>query len=97
MLENIKNNGGNIDEVYFAPQLVSENSEMRKPNAGMADKAKSQFSEIDFSKSIMVGDSLSDMEFGRKKGMKLVYINAGLNGDTDRTFPTLEDFTKSIS
>ena len=97
MLENIKNNGGNIDEVYFAPQLVSENSEMRKPNAGMADEAKSQFSEIDFSKSIMVGDSLSDMEFGRKKGMKLVYINAGLNGDTDRTFPTLEDFTKSIS
>ncbi len=93
----IKKNGGQLDAVYFAPQLVSENSEMRKPNTGMADKAKYQFPEIEFSKSIMVGDSLSDMEFGRRKGMKLVYINPGLNGDTDRTFPTLEDFSKSIS
>ncbi len=97
MTQEIKKNNGTIDAVYFAPQLVSENSDMRKPNTGMADKAKTQFLEIDFSKSIMVGDSLSDMEFGRRKGMKLVYINPGLNGDTDRSFPTLEDFTKSIS
>ncbi|MGB1039860.1 MAG: HAD-IIIA family hydrolase [Flavobacteriales bacterium] len=97
MVTEIKQNGGKIDEIYFAPQLVSENSKMRKPNTEMADKAKEKFPEIDFKKSIMVGDSLSDMEFGRRKGMKLIYINSDLNNEVDRTFPTLKDFSKSIS
>lgn len=95
MVATIQNEGGRIDAVYFAPQLVSENSTMRKPNTGMADAAKEQFPEIDFTKSIMVGDSLTDMEFGRRKGMKTVHITPGLNGQVDRCFPTLEDFAKS--
>lgn len=97
MKSEIEKKGGRIDEIYFAPQLASDNSEMRKPNTGMADKAKSQFSVIDFSKSVMIGDSLTDMEFGKRKGMKTVFINSGLNGTVDRTFPILEDFVKSIS
>lgn len=97
MKTEIEKNGGKIDAIYHAPQLASENSQMRKPNIGMALKAKDQFKEINFSKAIMVGDSLTDMEFGRRNGMKTIYINPGLNGDVDRTFPSLEDFTKSIS
>ena len=31
--------------------------------------------DIDFSKSIMVGDSISDIEFGKRLGMKWIYIN----------------------
>lgn len=95
MVTTIQNEGGRIDAVYFAPQLVSENSSMRKPNTGMADAAQAQFPDIDFTKSIMVGDSLTDMEFGKRKGMKTVQITPGLNGQVDRCFPTLEDFAKS--
>lgn len=95
MITTIQNEGGRIDAVYFAPQLVSENSSMRKPNTGMADAAQAQFPDIDFTKSIMVGDSLTDMEFGKRKGMKTVQITPGLNGKVDRCFPTLEDFAKS--
>lgn len=69
--------GGKIDAVYYAPHLKSDNSEFRKPNTGMALLAKNDFPTIDFSKSIMVGDSMSDMEFGRKAGMRTVFI---LNG-----------------
>ena len=97
MLTEINKQGGNINKVYFAPQLANESSEMRKPNTGMAEAAKKDFPEIEFSKSIIVGDSLSDMEFGDRKGMKTVYINPGLNSRFDRCFPTLKDFTKSIS
>jgi D-glycero-D-manno-heptose 1,7-bisphosphate phosphatase len=35
----------------------------------MGSKAKEDFAEIDFNKSIMVGDSLSDIEFGKKAKM----------------------------
>lgn len=97
MLTEIKKQGGRIDKIYFAPQLATENSEMRKPKTGMAIKAKEDFDEINFKKSIIVGDSLTDMQLGEKMGMKTVFINPGLNGKFDKCFPTLKDFSKSIS
>jgi histidinol phosphatase-like enzyme len=48
---------------------------MRKPNIGMALKARRQFPEIRFSKSVMAGDSISDMFFGKRAGMKTVLIS----------------------
>ncbi len=96
MLSEITKAGGKIDKVYFAPQLAAENSEMRKPNTGMAHKAKADFEEIDFKKSIIVGDSLTDMEFGKKIGMKTIFITPGLDGKFDKCFPFLNYFSKSI-
>ena len=40
----------------------------------MALQAQADFPEIDFQKSIMVGDSVTDMQFGLKLGMKTVFI-----------------------
>lgn len=77
MLDHIEGAGGKISAVYFAPQLASENSIMRKPNPGMGLKAKEEFPEIDFTKAIMIGDSNSDIEFGKKLGMKTVKIGKG--------------------
>lgn len=84
-----------IDRYYFAPNLASENSPLRKPNSGMAILAKQEFPTIDFQKSIMVGDSDSDIEFGRKLGMKTVFIrhNSVLEHETaDLTCDSLESF-----
>ena len=74
MVEEIEKDGGRIDRIYFCPKLEKENSELRKPNQGMALQAKSDFPEIDFERSIMVGDSISDMQFGKNAGMKTVLI-----------------------
>ena len=86
IIQSIKQAGGKIDGVYYAPHLKSENSEFRKPNIGMAMQAKKDFPEIDFSKSIMVGDSRSDMEFGKKAGMKTVFILNGKKNLSDNPF-----------
>lgn len=74
MLNEIKKTGGKIDKIYFCPKLEKENSKMRKPNPGMALQAKKDFPEINFEKSIMLGDSMSDMQFGKNAGMKTVLI-----------------------
>lgn len=66
---------GRIDKVYHSPYLAAENHPTRKPGIGMALEAKKDFPQIDFAKSIVVGDSMSDMEFGRNAGMKTVYIS----------------------
>ncbi|MEE0266856.1 MAG: HAD-IIIA family hydrolase [Bacteroidales bacterium] len=66
--------GGRIDEVFFCPNLAKENSIDRKPSVGMGLKARKLFREIRFKDSIMVGDSLSDMVFGKRLKMHTVFI-----------------------
>lgn len=73
-LDEIKGNNGRIDKVFYCTHLKSENCTCRKPLIGMAMLAKKSFPQIDFSRSLMVGDSLSDMQFGKNAGMKTVFI-----------------------
>lgn len=90
--------GGRIDNIYFSPYLNQENHPTRKPGIGMALQAKQDFPEIDFSKSIIVGDSMSDMEFGRNAGMKTVYISENDKHDNkiDFNFRSLLEFSKAL-
>jgi D-glycero-D-manno-heptose 1,7-bisphosphate phosphatase len=71
MVKDIEAVGGKIDAVYFCPDLESPN---RKPNPGMGLQAAKDFTDIDLSKAIMVGNTLSDMEFGRNLGIKTVFL-----------------------
>lgn len=84
--------GGRIDEIYYCPDLAYEDSPNRKPNPGMGYKAKGDFPEIDFRKSIIVGDSESDMEFGRRLKMTTVRIAHKTDPNADFTHPSLHDF-----
>ena len=73
MREGLSTLGGRIDKVYFAPELHNDGPN-RKPFTGMALQAKADFPQIDFAKSVMVGNKLSDMEFGRNIGAKTIFI-----------------------
>lgn len=75
MLYEIRFHGGRIDKVYFSPFLDAQNHPSRKPGTGMALQAKEDFPEVDFQKSLMIGDSKSDMQFGKSLGMKTIYIS----------------------
>lgn len=98
MLYEIAFHGGKIDKVYFSPYLKSENHPTRKPGIGMALKAKEDISTINFKKSIMVGDSVSDMEFGRNAGMKTIYISEEINRNDkiDFNFKSLNEIVVSL-
>jgi histidinol-phosphate phosphatase family protein len=73
MLQETEAVGGRIDAIYYATSTDNNHPE-RKPHRGMAIKAKADFEEIDFNKSVMVGNNLSDMEFARNCGMHAVFI-----------------------
>lgn len=66
--------GGRLDKAYFCPELAVHNPPCRKPNIAMAEWAQRDFPAVQFAKSIMVGDSISDMQFGWTAGMKTVFI-----------------------
>jgi D-glycero-D-manno-heptose 1,7-bisphosphate phosphatase len=85
--------GGRIDAIYHCPELAKNNPECRKPEIGMFNQARKDFPEIVPKKSIMVGDSPSDMEFGRRAGIHTVAIGDDLkHGDADFHFACLLDF-----
>lgn len=92
---------GRIDRIYACTAL-DENDHNRKPNCGMALQAKEDFSAIDFHKSIMVGNSMSDMEFGKRMGMYTVFITSKLpafelpNDYIDAQFPSLKAWAESL-
>ncbi len=73
MKSEIQSHGGRIDAIYFCSDL-DDNSPNRKPNPGMGLQAKHDFPEINLDCSIMVGNTLSDMGFGRNLGAYTVFL-----------------------
>jgi D-glycero-D-manno-heptose 1,7-bisphosphate phosphatase len=69
----LKAHGAHIDAFYICPH-DTEQCNCRKPLPGMFEQAKRAFPDIDAATSAMVGDSLSDIEFGKRLGMRTVYI-----------------------
>lgn len=97
MIDEVENHDGKIDKVYFCPQLKSVPDNYRKPSPKMAYMAKEDFPEIDLSKSIMIGDMNSDVEFGKNAGMMTVFIGDNeLKLIPDGRFNSLYDFAKVI-
>ena len=99
-LEIVKNNG-RVDAVYYCTD-VEDSSPRRKPSPGMGIEAAKDFPDIDFSKSVMAGNRISDMEFGRNLGIYTVYIetthpeSAAGNKNIDLSFPSLHAFAKAL-
>ena len=98
MTKELKLAGGRITKVYVAPDLASAKNTLRKPGVGMAMQVKQDFPDIDFSKSVMVGDSISDMKFGSSLGMKTVFISSTVNCPnlSDQGFSSLHAFATSL-
>jgi len=98
MLYEITYMKGRIDKVYFSPNLDSENHPTRKPGIGMAMHAQTDYPDLNFLKSIIIGDSMSDMEFGRKAGMKTVYVSVEPKKDVriDFNVTSLFEFSKLL-
>ena len=102
MVDEIIEAGGRIDKLYFAIDLEND-SPNRKPNPGMAYQAQKDFPQINLSKSIIVGNKLSDMQFGRNAGLLTVFV-ATTNPDTlfphpliDLRFNSLFDFALALT
>ncbi len=66
MLEQVEAAGGRIDRIYFCPYRSEEGADCRKPAVGMGKKALQDFPEIRLEAAWVVGDSISDIEFGNR-------------------------------
>ncbi len=74
MIASIEKGGGKIDQIFCCTDLDND-SYNRKPNPGMAFQATQMYPDIILSKSIMIGNRISDMGFGRNAGIHTVFLS----------------------
>lgn len=74
--------GAHVDGFYFCPHDKRQ-CECRKPGPGLFEQAKADFPEITPETSVIIGDSLSDIEFGHNLGMRTIFIE----GDPEHRKP----------
>ena len=98
MCAKVEAHGGKIDYCFYAPELDGAENNMRKPQPGMALKAKEHYPEIQFDRSVMVGDADSDIVFGQQLGMKTVRVRTvePIGIHADETVVSLSEFLKSL-
>jgi len=65
--------GAHVDGFYFCPH-DKRACDCRKPLPGLFHQARKDFPEITAESSVIVGDSLSDVEFGKGLGMRTVFV-----------------------
>jgi D-glycero-D-manno-heptose 1,7-bisphosphate phosphatase len=68
--------GAHLDDVFCCPH--AENScDCRKPKPGLVDAACRKW-DIDLSRSLLIGDSPSDEELARNRGLRFLYADGGV-------------------
>ena len=70
----LQSHGAHIDAFYFCPHDKHQ-CDCRKPLPGLFHQAQAAFPTIAAESSVIVGDSLSDIEFGHRLGIATIFID----------------------
>lgn len=65
--------GGRIDRIYTCPHTPAESCSCRKPAPGLILQAADEM-DLDLSRSILVGDALTDLEAARAAGIPVAAL-----------------------
>jgi D-glycero-D-manno-heptose 1,7-bisphosphate phosphatase len=74
--------GARLDAIYYCPHNQGE-CRCRKPETGLFEQAWQRFPEANPQNSLVIGDSLSDIQAGHRLGMKTIFVD----GEADRRKP----------
>lgn len=98
MLDELGKSGARINDVFYCMHTSEENCQCRKPKTGLVhmavDEARIRGKIIDINQSYFVGDTIRDIETGKKAGLKTVLVFSGKEKPQNRDSWRLQpDFT----
>jgi D-glycero-D-manno-heptose 1,7-bisphosphate phosphatase len=79
MQNHLTRTGARLDGIYYCPHDYGE-CHCRKPDTGLFEQAFESFPQANAGNSLIIGDSLSDIQAGLRLGMKTIFIQ----GERDR-------------
>jgi D-glycero-D-manno-heptose 1,7-bisphosphate phosphatase len=62
-----------LDAIYYCPHDRGQ-CRCRKPDSGLFEAAFARFTEANADNSIVIGDSISDIQAGRRLGMRTIFL-----------------------
>ena|ERR1700676_3357919 len=66
--------GAHLDAVYYCPHDPQQHCHCRKPESGLFEQAFRDFPGASSDTSVVIGDSLSDIQAGCHLGMKTIFV-----------------------
>ena len=96
--------GGRIDGVYMCPHAPQDGCSCRKPKPGLLLQAEQEH-KLDMSKSILIGDALTDLLAGQSSSVRnLALVRTGRGASQAHhaqreelaPFPVFEDLTEAL-
>lgn len=72
--QHLAKQGAKIDAFYYCPHDDGDQCDCRKPKSGLFQKAFRDFGDASPENSLMVGDSISDIEGARKLGIASIFV-----------------------
>ena len=107
MQDEIVSYGGRLDGIYHCPHDLGQ-CHCRKPSSGLFEKARNDFPDIDYSTSIVVGDSAVDLQAACTIRAKPVLIStrsawpdsfaqcSSTQREEPLVYPSLQSFAEAI-
>ena len=74
MRKSLEADGARIDAIYYCPH-DRDCRICRKPATGMFRQALADFPQLSLEHSVMIGDSVSDMQAGRAFGLRTIMVS----------------------
>lgn len=71
--EHLTDQGAHLDAIYYCPHDRNE-CHCRKPESGMFEQAFAEFPGASAANSVVIGDSISDIEAGERLGMRTIFV-----------------------
>ena len=90
MLKQFSKAGILIDKIYFCPHSKAEKCPCRKPNTALLQRAKEDLN-LDITHSFVIGDKTSDIETGKRAGIRTILVKTGFKGE-DEEYSVKPDF-----
>jgi D-glycero-D-manno-heptose 1,7-bisphosphate phosphatase len=80
-----------VDRIYFCPHGAGDGCACRKPGTALFERAARDLN-LDIEASFCIGDKTSDLEAGRRMGMRTILVQTGQGGN-DHEFDVSPDFS----
>lgn len=80
LIDTVKDYGGQIRDIFFCPHTPEDKCDCRKPRPGLIQQANRSYS-VNLSDTVMVGDSVKDIQCARAAGCGAAVLVRTGNGE----------------
>ena len=71
--QEVQEAGGQIEQFLFCPHLAGT-CQCRKPKVGMLEEVKQSIQQVDWERSVLIGDAITDMQAAKSFGIRGIRV-----------------------